>query len=156
MKKILKFDNFKRLNEAYEEDPEYRIKKYFDGLEKDIKKWFEEGVFSLDNVQLYDIKINTTNNLDKYLTFDFQDSYYYYQIMFIISLQEVTEDTLKECFIKVKRYDIETSELLKQKEESIMVEDLTGDIIAEMIANLDTEESEESEESEEESEDTNF
>ena len=38
MKKILKFENFKKLNEAYEEDPEYRIKKYFVELETNIKK----------------------------------------------------------------------------------------------------------------------
>ena len=136
--KILKFETFK-LNEAYEEDPEFRIKKYFIELEKDIRMWFEEGSFSLNGVQLYDIKTNTTNNLDKYLTFDFQDENFYYQIIVIVSLQEVSEDTLKECYIKVKRYDIETSELLKQSSESVMVDDLNEDKIIELIDNLDNE-----------------
>lgn len=136
--KILKFETFK-INEAYEEDPEFRIKKYFIELEKDIRMWFEEGSFSLNGVQLYDIKTNTTNNLDKYLTFDFQDENFYYQIIVIVSLQEVSEDTLKECYIKVKRYDIETSELLKQSSESVMVDDLNEDKIIELIDNLDNE-----------------
>lgn len=136
--KILKFETFK-INEAYEEDPEFRIKKYFIELEKDIRMWFEEGSFSLNSVQLYDIKTNTTNNLDKYLTFDFQDENFYYQIIVIVSLQEVSEDTLKECYIKVKRYDIETSELLKQSSESVMVDDLNEDKIIELIDNLDNE-----------------
>lgn len=136
--KILKFETFK-INEAYEEDPEFRIKKYFIELEKDIRMWFEEGSFSLNDVQLYDIKTNTTNNLDKYLTFDFQDENFYYQIIVIVSLQEVSEDTLKECYIKIKRYDIETSELLKQSSESVMVEDLNEDKIIELIDNLDNE-----------------
>ena len=83
--------------------------------------------------------MNTTNNVDKYLTFDFQDDNYYYQIMCIISLQEVTEETLKECFIKVKRYDIDTSELIKQIEKSVMVKDISEDKIAELISSLDDE-----------------
>ena len=133
--KILKFETFK-INEAYEEDPEFRIKKYFIELEKDIRMWFEEGSFSLNDVQLYDIKTNTTNNLDKYLTFDFQDENFYYQIIVIVSLQEVTEDTLKECYIKVKRYS-ESSELLKQSSVSVMIKDLNEDKIIELIDNLD-------------------
>ena len=146
--KILKFETFK-LNEAYEEDPEFRIKKYFIELEENIRKWFEEGSFSLNDVQLYDIKTNTTNNLDKYLMFDFQDESYYYQIIVIVSLQEVTEDTLKECYVKVKRYETETSKLLKQTSESVMVEDLNEDKIIELIDNLDNEK-------ESQSEDTDF
>lgn len=137
--KILRYDNFKKMNEAYEEDPEFRIKKYFLELEKDIKKWFEEGSLSLNGVKLYDIKTNTTNNLDKYLTFDFQDEEFYYQIIIIVSLQEVTEDTLKECYVKVKRYDVETSELLKQSAQSLMVDELDEDKIIELIDDLDNE-----------------
>lgn len=136
--KIIKFESFK-INEAYEEDPEFKIKKYFIELEKNIKNWFNEGSFSLSGVQLYDIKTNTTNNLDKYLTFDFQDEEFYYQIIIIISLQEVTEDTLKECYIKVKRYDAETSELIDQHSESVMVDDLNEDKIIELVNNLDNE-----------------
>lgn len=136
--KIKKFNDFK-INEAYEEDPEFRIKKYFIELEKEIREWFSEGSFSLNDVQLYDIKTNTTNNLDKYLTFDFQDEEYYYQIIVIVSLQEVTEDTLKECYVKVKRYDAETSNLLKQSAQSLMIEDLNEDKIIELIDNLDNE-----------------
>lgn len=146
MKKILKFENFKKLNEAYEEDPEYRIKKYFVELETNIKKWFTEGGFAVKGVQLFDVKMNTTNNVDKYLTFDFQDDNYYYQIMCIISLQEVTEETLKECFIKVKRYDIDTSELIKQIEKSVMVKDISEDKIAELISSLDDESDDKTEE----------
>ena len=34
---------------------------------------------------------------------DFLDSEYYYQIIFIVTLQEVEEDVLDECYIKVKK-----------------------------------------------------
>lgn len=145
MKKILNFNSFKSINEAYEEDPEYRIKKYFNDLEKDIKTWFETGSLSLQDVELYDIEMNTTNNLDKYMTVDFQDENFYYQLIFIISLQEVNEDTLKECFIKVKRYDLETSDLLKQSAQSVMVKDINEDKIIELMSDLDNEKEEISE-----------
>jgi len=153
MKKILNFNSFTNVNEAYEEDPEYRIKKYFDELKKDIATWFESGSLSNQDVELYDTEMNTTNNLDKYMTVDFQDSTYYYQIIFIISLQEVSEDTLKECFIKVKRYDLETSELLKQSAQSVMVKDINEDKIIELMSDLDNENKEGSEGSSEGSSD---
>ena len=140
MANILKYNQFTRLNEAYEEDPEFRIKKYFDELKEKLYEWFNAGSLS-NNTELYDIKYNTTNNLDKYLTVDFKDDKYYYQIIFIISLQEVDVDNLNECYIKVKRYDEDSMKLLKQKNKSIMISNLDEDAILEIISNLDDENS---------------
>lgn len=140
MKNILDYKNFRKLNERYEEDPEYRIKKFFDKLEKNIRLWFTEGSFSLNNTQLFDIKVSTTNNIDKTLMFDFQDDNYYYQIIFIISLEEVNENTLEDCYIKVKRYEIETSELLKEISKDILIKDLNEDKLIELFSELDNEE----------------
>ena len=140
MKNVLGYSKFKelRLNEKYEEDPEYRIKKFFDKLTKSIKVWFTEGSLS-KNTQMYDIDVSTSNNVDKTLILDFQDSNYYYQVIFIVSLEEVSEDTLNECYIKVKRYDINTSELLHEIDESVMVRDLNENKLLEIFSKLDEE-----------------
>jgi hypothetical protein len=75
MKLILSYNKF--LNEKYEEDPEYRIRKFFVELEKNIRYWFSEGSFAASEAELYDIDIETTNNVEKYLKFDFQDTEFY-------------------------------------------------------------------------------
>lgn len=137
MKNILNFSKFAKLNENYEEDPEYKIKKFFIELTKNIHKWFDEGSFSDKDIVLYDIKTNTTNNTDKYLTFDFQDSNFYYLIEIIITLKEVGEDSLHDCYIKVKRYELETSELITEIDKDLLIDDLTDDKIAEIIAEMD-------------------
>lgn len=133
--KILKYHNF--LNEKYSEDPEYRIKVFFDELEKNIKYWFTEGSFAANETELYDIKKATSNNVEKSLIFDFQDNEYYYQIIVISTLEEVDEDLLDECFIKVKKYDIDSSELLREIGEDVKIKELNEDKIFELIAKLD-------------------
>ena len=137
MKKLLNFNSF--INEKYEEDPEFRIKKFFDELEKNIKFWFDEGSFAANDAQLYDIKQNTSNNIEKYLMFDFQDEEFYYQVIFVVTLQEVEEDTLDDCHITVKKYDAENSELLRQLSKDVDIKELDEDTILELFAKLDEE-----------------
>jgi len=119
------------------EDPEYRIRKFFEELEKNIKFWFDEGSFAANGAELMDINIETTNNIEKYLKMDFLDSEYYYQIIFIVTLQEVEEDVLDECYIKVKRYDLETSELIREIGEDVDIKDVSEDTVLELFGKLD-------------------
>lgn len=135
MKKVLNFNTF--LNEKYIEDPEYRIRKFFEELEKNIKFWFSEGSFSVNGTELYDINIETTNNIEKYLKFDFQDDNFYYQVIFIVTLQEVEEEVLDECHIKLKRYDIESGDLLREIGEDVDIKDLNEDTVLELFAKMD-------------------
>jgi len=134
MKKLLNYTKF--LNEKYVEDPEYRIRKFFVELEKNIKFWFSEGSFSIDT-ELYDIEIETTNNIEKYLKFDFQDDNFYYQVIVIVTLQEVEEEVLDECHIKLKRYDIEGGELLREIGEDVPIKELSEDTILELFGKMD-------------------
>ena len=62
MKKVLGYNTF--INEKYMEDPEYRIRKFFEELEKNIKFWFDEGSFAANGAELMDINIETTNNIE--------------------------------------------------------------------------------------------
>lgn len=135
-KRILDYNKYIKENN-YIEDPEHRIKKFFQELEKNIKFWFDEGSLSVNNAVLYDIKFDTSNNVEKYLIFDFQDDDFYYQVIVIVTLQEVEEETLDNCYVKVKKYDIDSSELLRQLSENVEISELNEDKILELFAKLD-------------------
>ena len=135
MKKVLNYNKF--VNEKYMEDPEYRIRKFFEELKKNIKFWFEEGSFAANGAELIDIDIETTNNIEKYLKMDFIDSEFYYQIIFIVTLQEVEEENLDECHIKLKRYDLEQSELLREIGEDVDIKEVKEETVLELFAKMD-------------------
>lgn len=137
MKIISTYTNF--LNEKYQEDPEVRIKKFFTELEKNINYWFEEGSFGANESELIDIDIKTNNNIEKYLKADFIDKECYYQMIFIVTLEEVEEDVLKECHIKIKRYDLEQSTLIREIGKDINIKDINEDSVLNLFTELDEE-----------------
>lgn len=139
MTKIISFKEF--INEKYEESPEFRIKSFFTELEKNIRDWFDEGTFFINGAVLGDIKRSLTHAIEKNLIFEFNDEEYYYQIYVIISIQDVTEDDLDECYIKIKKYDVDTMKLLRSLGEDVMVSDINEDKILELISKLDDESS---------------
>jgi len=134
--KIKRFNDF--LNEKYMETPEHRIKKFFDELSKNINNWFTEGSFASNGSELADIQTSTLVDTDKYLMFDFNDNEFYYQVMIIMSLEGVEEETLDTCHIKVKKYD-NNGNLIRTLGEDIDVADLNEDKIIELFSKLDEE-----------------
>ena len=139
MIKIAKYKEF--INEKYEESPEFSIKSFFTELEKNIRNWFDKGTFAINGAVLGDIKRSLTHAIEKNLIFEFNDEEFYYQIYVIISIQDVGEDELDECYIKVKKYDVDSMKLLRSLGEDISVSDLNEDKILELIAKLDDESS---------------
>jgi len=137
MSKIFTYHQF--LNEKYEENPEYRIKEFFIELEKNIHDWFENGTFFANGAVLGDIKRALTHSVEKNLTFEFNDEEFYYQVYVIMSLQDVGEENLDECYIKVKKYDVNSMNLLRTYGEDVQVSDLNEDKILELFSKLDEE-----------------
>ena len=137
MSRVLKFHAF--LNEKYEENPDFRIKSFFEELEKNIKDWFENGTFAANKVQLGEIKRSLADAIDKNLIFEFNDEEFFYQVIIILSLQEVEEDLLDECYIKIKKYDLADMTLLRSLADDVKVKDLNEDKILELISKLDEE-----------------
>jgi len=137
MKKISKFIDF--VNEKYNEEPEYRIKVFFTELEKNIRQWFVNGAFSTNNTILVSVTRALTNSIEKNLIFDFTDDEYYYQVYVIISLPDVEEEELDDCFVKVKKYDKDEISLLRSLGEDVPVKELNEDTIIELFARLDEE-----------------
>jgi len=134
MTKILNFDKF--LNEKYMETPEHRIKLCFDQLEKNIRHWFEKGTLSTQKAELVDIKRSTLTEIDKNLIFDFLVDDFYYQVYVIISLQDVTEEELTDCYVKVKKYNGD-GVLLRRLGKDVPLSELNEDKILELFAELD-------------------
>jgi hypothetical protein len=137
MKKIFYYNDF--VNEKYEEAPEHRIKVFFTELEKNIRQWFSDGVFATNNTVLIDVKRALTNSMEKNLIFDFNDDEHYYQVYVIMSLPDVEEDELDECFIKVKKYDKNEMTLLRSLGEDVKIKELNEDTIIGLFSRLDDE-----------------
>ena len=137
MNRVLKYKAF--VNEKYDENPEFMIKSFFIELEKNIHEWFDEGTFAANGAELGKIERSLTHAIDKNLIFEFNDEEYFYQVYIIISLKEVGENALDDCYIKVKKYDISTMTLLRTLGEDVKVSDLNEDKILELFAKLDEE-----------------
>lgn len=127
------------LEEKYEESPDFRIKSFFEELEKNIRNWFDEGTLGVNGAELGKIERSLSNAIDKNLIFEFNDEEFFYQVYVIVSLQEVGSDVLDECYVKVKKYDMETMTLLRSLAEDVKVSDLNEDKILELFAKLDEE-----------------
>ena len=137
MSRVKKFNEF--LNEKYEESPDFRIKSFFEELEKNIHNWFTEGTFAANGAELGNMERSLANAIDKNLIFEFNDEEFFYQVYVILSLQEVGEDVLDECFVKVKKYDVESMTLLRAIGKDVKVSDLNEDKIIELINEMDEE-----------------
>lgn len=135
--RIYKYDDF--INEGYEETPEYRIKVFFKELEKNIRKWFEDGIFKANNAVLGKIERSLSHSINKDLIFEFTDEENYYQVYVIVSLKDVQEDKLDQCYVKVKKYDLESMTLLRSLGEDVNISELNEDKIIELFAKLDEE-----------------
>jgi len=137
MSRVKKFQDF--VNEKYEESPDFRIKSFFEELEKNIRNWFEEGTFAANGAELGKIERSLANAIDKNLIFEFSDEEFFYQVYVILSLQDVGVDVLDECYVKVKKYETENMTLLRTLAEDVKVSDLNEDKILELFAKLDEE-----------------
>jgi hypothetical protein len=137
MSRVLKFQAF--LNEKYDENPEFRIKSFFTELEKNIRDWFENGTLGANGAELGKIERSLTHATDKNLIFEFNDEEFFYQVYVILSINDVGEDMLDECYVKVKKYDAEDMTLLRTLGEDVPVKDLNEDKILELFSKLDEE-----------------
>jgi len=140
MKNIKKYSEF--LNEKYIETPDYMIQSFFKELTKNINDWFINGSLSLNGATLGDINISNLNEPDKNLVFDFDDDQFHYQVYIIISLKDVAQDQLTDCYIKVKKYDSDGN-LYRTLGKDVNVKDINEDKILELFSELDSETSEE-------------
>lgn len=136
MKKIKKFVAF--VNEEYIISPDSLVSTLLNNMVQRVKKSFdgENDVFGeeeLSVLSLIDIERSTVNDsTEKNIILNFQDNEYYYQVTFIIMPFSSKEKDTYSGYIKIKLYDLETTENLigegydisiKQSDDGVLVKE---------------------------------
>lgn len=134
MKRLVNYNQF--LNEKYIENPEFKIKTFFDELTKKINEWFEKGTFAANGSKLGKITTSQLYDTEKNLIFEFSDDDNYYQVYVIISLEDVTEDSMNDCYVKVKKYTSD-AEFIKAYGEDVLIDELNEDKIVQLLSTLE-------------------
>ena len=138
----------KKIFEEYVESADYIISVFFKELEVQVKKWFDVGSLGASGCQLVQITNNEIMNpMQKYQMVEFLSPENYFQIMFIVRVDEFTdENEIDKVHLKIKKYtDNETQQLERELVEEIDVEDVKEDFIIDKISELDKSEVEEEE-----------
>lgn len=130
----------KKIFEEYVESADYLISVFFKELETQVKKWFNEGSLGASGCQLVQINNNQIMNpMQKYQMVEFISAENYFQIMFIVRVDEFSEDNeIEKVHLKIKRYsDNEAQKLERELIEEVDVEDIKEDYIIDKISELD-------------------
>lgn len=136
----------KKIFEDFIESADYVVSVFFKEVESQVKKWFTEGSFGASGCKLSQISDNQIMNpIQKFQKIDFMSPENYFQIMFIVRIDELTDDNeIDKVHLKIKRYsDVEYQKLEKELVEEIDVEDIKEDFIIDKISELDKDEGEE-------------
>jgi len=138
----------KKLFEEYVESADYVISVFFKELDVQVQKWFNEGSLGASGCQLVQVTNNEIMNpIQKYQMIEFISPENYFQIMFIVRIDEMTDDNeIGKVYLKIKKYsDNETQKLERELDEEIDVEDVKEDFIIDKISELDKSDEEEKE-----------
>jgi len=116
MKNIKKFNVF--VTENYVISPDSLVSTLLNNMVQRVKKSFdgENDVFGEDELSvlsLIDIERSTVNDsTEKNIILNFEDTEYYYQVTFIIMPFSSKEKDTYSGYIKIKLYDLDTTENL--------------------------------------------
>lgn len=78
---------------------------------------------------LVEIEKSTSNDaFEKNLLLNFNDTEYYYQVIFVIKLEDV-KDTIENGYIKIKIYDAD-AKLIKEWQSNLKIQESTDDEIS--------------------------
>jgi len=136
----------KKIFEEYVESADYIISVFFKELEVQVQKWFNGGSLGASGCQLVQITNNEIMNpMQKYQMIEFISPENYFQIMFIVRVDEFDDDNeIGKVHLKIKRYsDNEAQKLERELVEEIDVEDIKEDFIIDKISEIDQTEEEE-------------
>lgn len=137
-----------KIFEEYVENADYIMSTFFKELEVQVNKWFSEGSLGASGCQLVQISNSEIMNpMQKYQMVEFISPENYFQLMFIVRIDEMTDDNeIDKVHLKIKRYsDSETQKLERELIEEIDVEDIKEDFIIDKISEIDNSEEEEKE-----------
>ncbi len=130
----------KKVFEEYVESADYLISVFFKELEAQVTKWFSEGSLGASGCQLVQIKNDEIMNpMQKYQMVEFISVENYFQLMFIVRVDEFNDDNeIDKVHMKIKKYsDNEAQKLERELIEEVDVEDIKEDYIIDKISELD-------------------
>ena len=136
-----------KLFEEFVESPDYIISVFFKELEVQVKKWFSEGSLGASGCELIQIdNSQIMNPMQKYQMVEFNSPENYFQLIFIVRVDEMNEEDneIETVHLKIKRYD-DSKQLERELVEEMDVEDVKEDYIIDKISELDKTEEEEQE-----------
>lgn len=127
--------------EDFTQSGNFKLRSMMVELQKNIHSWFQDGSLSKEKeIQDYDVEIgSSTRGLNKNLILNFNDNLNKYQIIFVMSLDQVKEDKIDKCFIEVKKYDMDKINLIRTLNKTIDIKDINEDFIVGLISELDDE-----------------
>ena len=133
----------KKIFEEFVESSDYVVSVFFKELETQVKKWFTEGSLGASGCKLVQISnSDIMNPMQKTQIVEFLSPENYFQLIFIVRLDELSEDgnEIEKVHMKVKRYsDNETNQLERELLEEVDVEDIKEDFIIDKISEIDKE-----------------
>jgi hypothetical protein len=162
--KIVKFSDY--ITEKIHDTPESyisillkkiknKIDLYFENIEGGVKKSID------DKISFRDLGVNLdSSEISKYskrydnLTIKFSDSENMYTLIILIDIKEAIPknkdkdfsiDDIKNCYIKFKKYDINTFEIMGQIDKNIKIEDINQNLLVDLKVEIDDKFSDEEE-----------
>lgn len=144
---------------AFDTVEDGEVKKFGEVSKEEEKK---EKVSLKDfNLELQSCEFSKYSKIFDNLRVKFSDEQYLYDLLITIDLKDAvptepdkdfTDDDIKTCQVKFKKYDIDTFELLGEMAKTVDVKDVDEDLLVELKLEIDKEYGEEEEEFEIETE----
>jgi hypothetical protein len=128
-----------KLYEEFTESKNYKIRQFFDRLISDINSWFTDGSLAAQESTLIEIEKNIQESgMTRTLKFDFEDKDFRYQVIILIDHTMFDGDNLENCYLTVKKYVLDSSEVVGViEEEGLNISNLTEDYIINKISEID-------------------
>ena len=120
--------------EDYINDPANRVQTMLGNMVKMIKASFDGennilGEKELGVVSLIEIQQSTSNDsTEKNIVFNFRDDLWYYQVIFVIKLEDVKkENPISKGYIKIKIYDGQNGDKFEECQSNLDIHESTSD-----------------------------
>lgn len=81
------------------------------------------GDTELNSLTLVDVEASIeTDPFEKNVVLDFSDPMYYYQMIFVVKIDDATADDIKKAYMKIKIYTADEGTLLREWQSNIDIE----------------------------------
>lgn len=135
----------KKLFEDFIESPDYIISIFFKELEAQVNNWFKEGSFAASGCEIIQFNTLSINPMQKTLMVDFVSPEFYFKMIFMIKVDEITDNEVDTVYLIIKRYTSYEEKMLdRELLDELKVDDVKEDYIIDKISELDDKEEGES------------